>query len=75
VDRVGVAVKLMPLSDEDAELLRGLIQNAMDEVDAAVEPEALIQPDTVESAMNLMAHYDWGAGFLHRLDLLFPVLS
>ena len=58
----------MELTLDDMQRLRPLLENAMAEVDASAEPGAMIQPDSVESAMSLMASYDWARGLLQRME-------
>jgi hypothetical protein len=57
----------MTLTDDDKDRLRILVQHAMAEVEAAVEPGAMILPATVEDAMGLITSYEWGKDFLARL--------
>lgn len=52
-------------TQEEHELIRTVLQNAMAEVDSAVDPDAIIQPD---DAMSLMRHYDLARRILAKLQ-------
>lgn len=57
----------MNLTEQDVVMLRTLVESAIAEVDVAAEPDATVQPDSVDAAMSLMIHYEWGVDFLRRL--------
>lgn len=51
-------------TQEENELLRVVLKNAMAEVDASVDPDAIIQPD---DPMSLMRHYDLARRIIAKL--------
>jgi len=49
-------------------MLRTLVESACAEVEASIAPGALIQPESVEAGMDLVACYEWGREFLRRTN-------
>jgi hypothetical protein len=55
----------MMFTEEENQLLRVVLKNAMAEVDAAVDPDATMQPD---DPMSLMDHYDMARRIIAKLE-------